>query len=135
MDVKRDPAILKRKKQRQTILAVIGVLVLIGISARVMNLKPAAPTVDANAAWTGKVIRGPLVREVKGSGTLVPEDIRWITATTSGRVERIVLQAGTCECPDVQRPDESVIDDVACHPTRLGGSTRSSGSEVVSSSR
>ncbi len=100
MDVKRDPAILKRKKQRQTILAVVGVLVLIGISAWVMNLKPAAPTVDANAAWTGKVIRGPLVREVKGSGTLVPEDIRWITATTSGRVERIVLQAGSIVKPD-----------------------------------
>jgi HlyD family secretion protein len=100
MDVKRDPAILKRKKQRQTILAVIGVLVLIGISAWVMNLKPAAPTVDANAAWTGKVIRGPLVREVKGSGTLVPEDIRWITATTAGRVERIVLQAGSIVKPD-----------------------------------
>ena len=65
-----------------------------------MNLEPAAPTVDANAAWTGKVVRGPLVREVKGSGTLVPEDIRWITATTQGRVERIVLQAGSLVTPD-----------------------------------
>lgn len=99
MDVKRDPAILKRKKQRQAILAGIGVVVLIGISWVVMNLEPAAPTVDANAAWTGKVVRGPLVREVKGSGTLVPEDIRWITATTQGRVERIVLQAGSLVTP------------------------------------
>jgi HlyD family secretion protein len=65
-----------------------------------MKLEPAAPTVDKNAAWTGKVVRGPLVREVKGSGTLVPEDIRWITATTSGRVERIVLQAGAIVTPD-----------------------------------
>lgn len=100
MDVKRDPVILKRKKQRQAILAGVGVLVLIGISWVVMNLEPAAPTVDANAAWTGKVLRGPLVREVKGSGTLVPEDIRWITATTSGRVERIVLQAGSLVTPN-----------------------------------
>lgn len=100
MDVKRDPVILKRKKQRQAILAGVGVLVLIGISWVVMNLEPAAPTVDANAAWTGKVLRGPLVREVKGSGTLVPEDIRWITATTSGRVERIVLQAGSPVTPN-----------------------------------
>jgi HlyD family secretion protein len=99
MDVKRDPAILKRKKQRQAILAVIGVAVLIGISVFVMNLEPAVPTVDANQAWKGKVIRGPLVREVKGSGTLVPEDIRWITATTAGRVERIVLQAGSIVTP------------------------------------
>ena len=100
MDVKRDPVILKRKKQRQAILIGIGVVVLIGISWVVMNLEPAAPTVDANAAWTGKVVRGPLVREVKGSGTLVPEDIRWITATTQGRVERIVLQAGSLVTPD-----------------------------------
>jgi HlyD family secretion protein len=100
MDVKRDPVILKRKKQRQAMMAGVGVVVLIGISWVVMNLEPAAPTVDANAAWTGKVVRGPLVREVKGSGTLVPEDIRWITATTQGRVERIVLQAGSRVTPD-----------------------------------
>lgn len=99
MDVQRDPAILKRKKQWQAVMAGIGVVVLIGISWVVMNLEPAAPTVDANAAWTGKVVRGPLVREVKGSGTLVPEDIRWITATTQGRVERIVLQAGSRVTP------------------------------------
>jgi HlyD family secretion protein len=100
MDVKRDPAILKAKKRRQMILAGVGVVILVGISAWVMQLEPAAPTVDKNAAWTGKVVRGPLVREVKGSGTLVPEDIRWITATTSGRVERIVLQAGAIVTPN-----------------------------------
>jgi HlyD family secretion protein len=105
MDVKRDPAILKAKKRRQFILLAVGVVVLIGVSAWVMKLEPAAPTVDGNAAWTGKVIRGPLVREVKGSGTLVPEDIRWITATTSGRVERIVLQPGA-----VVRPDSVIVE-------------------------
>jgi HlyD family secretion protein len=100
MDVKRDPKILKRKKQRQAVMGVVGVIVLIAISAWVMNLEPAVPTVDQNAAWTGKVIRGPLVREVKGSGTLVPEDIRLITATTSGRVERLVLQPGAQVTPN-----------------------------------
>lgn len=100
MDVKRDPAILKAKKRRQVILAGLGVVVLIGISAWVMKLEPAAPTVDGNAAWTGKVVRGPLIREVKGSGTLVPEDIRWITSTTAGRVERIVLQPGAIVNPN-----------------------------------
>mgnify|MGYP002629011306 CR=1 FL=1 len=100
MDVQRDPAILKRKKQRQMVLGFLGVVALVLISAWVMNLKPAAPIVDANAAWTGTVVRGPLVREVKGSGTLVPEDIRWITSTTQGRVERIVLQPGSIVTPD-----------------------------------
>ena len=100
MDVKRDPAILKAKRRRQAIMAGIGVVILIAVSVWVMNLEPAAPTVDNNAAWTGKVTRGSMVREVRGSGTLVPEDIRWITATTSGRVERLVLRPGAQVRPD-----------------------------------
>jgi HlyD family secretion protein len=100
MDVKRDPAILKAKRRRQAIMAGIGVVALIAVSVWVMNLEPAAPTVDANAAWTGKVTRGSMVREVRGSGTLVPEDIRWITASTSGRVERLLLRAGAQVKPD-----------------------------------
>lgn len=100
MDVKRDPAILKAKKRRQALFAGLGVLVLIAISAWVMNLEPAAPTVDEAAAWTGRVTRGSMVREVRGAGTLVPEDIRWITASTSGRIERIILRAGAQVTPD-----------------------------------
>jgi HlyD family secretion protein len=100
MDVKRDPAILKAKRRRQAILGGLGVVALIAVSAWVMNLEPAAPTVDNNAAWTGFVTRGAMVREVRGSGTLVPEDIRWITATTSGRVERLLLRPGAQVTPD-----------------------------------
>ncbi len=100
MDVKRDPAILKAKKRRQVLMAGVGVVALIAVSVWVMNLEPAAPTVDGNAAWTGKVTRGSMVREVRGSGTLVPEDIRWITATTSGRVERRLLRPGAQVRPD-----------------------------------
>lgn len=100
MDVKRDPAILKAKKRRQAMLAGVGVVALIAVSVWVMRLEPAAPTVDGNAAWTGFVTRGSMVREVRGSGTLVPEDIRWITATTSGRVERRLLRPGAQVTPD-----------------------------------
>ncbi|GMV23661.1 MAG: HlyD family secretion protein [Vicinamibacterales bacterium] len=100
MDVKRDPAILKAKRRRQAVMIGVGVVALIAVSVWVMNLEPAAPTVDGNAAWTGRVTRGSMVREVRGSGTLVPEDIRWITATTSGRVERLVLRAGAQVKPD-----------------------------------
>lgn len=100
MDVKRDPAILKAKRRRQAVMGGAGVLALIAVSVWVMNLEPAAPTVDGNAAWTGKVTRGSMVREVRGSGTLVPEDIRWITATTSGRVERLLLRPGAQVKPD-----------------------------------
>ena len=50
--------------------------------------------------WLDTVKRGPLLREVRGIGTLVPEDIRWIPATTQGRVERIVLRPGTAVTAD-----------------------------------
>ena len=36
-----------------------------------------------------------MVRQVRGLGTLTPEDIRWIPATTQGRVEKIILRPGT----------------------------------------
>jgi HlyD family secretion protein len=59
------------------------------------RLKPAAPEVERSKMWIDQVKRGPLVRQVRGIGTLVPEDIRWIPATTQARVERIILRPGT----------------------------------------
>jgi HlyD family secretion protein len=73
-------------------MGLIGVaLITLGLS----RLKPAAPTVERATVWIDTVKRGPLLREVRGLGTLVPEDIRWIPATTQGRVERILLHPGT----------------------------------------
>ncbi|HEX6739362.1 MAG TPA: HlyD family efflux transporter periplasmic adaptor subunit [Vicinamibacteria bacterium] len=77
---------------------------LIGIGAGVglllttlglARLKPAAPPVDRGTVWIRPVERGPMVREVRGMGTLVPEDIRWIPSQTDARVERIVVFPGT----------------------------------------
>ena len=53
------------------------------------RLRPAAPTVERATVWMDTVQRGPMVREVLGQGTLVPEEIRWIAAKTSARVERV----------------------------------------------
>ena len=99
MDVKRDPKILRRKKIRNSII--IGLLAIGAIAATVAvsRLKPAAPTVARSTVWTGVVKRGAFVREVRGAGTLVPEDIRWIPATTTGRIEEIVLRPGAVVKP------------------------------------
>jgi HlyD family secretion protein len=59
------------------------------------KLKPAAPGVERGTVWIDTVKRGPMVRDVRGQGTLVPEDIRWIPATTQGRVERIRIRPGS----------------------------------------
>jgi HlyD family secretion protein len=64
------------------------------ISLGLYKLEPAAPTVDKAGIWTDSVRRGPMVREVRGVGTLVPENIRIIPARTAGRVEQILLRPG-----------------------------------------
>jgi HlyD family secretion protein len=100
MDIKRDPAILRRKKIRQAAWIGVGVAALAGISVAVSRLRPAAPLVPAGTPWIETVKRGDMIRNVHGSGTLVPEDIRWITSTTSGRVERLVLPPSSTVKPD-----------------------------------
>src|SRR5262249_12613347 len=64
------------------------------------RLKPAAPSVERSTVWIDTVKRGPMTRQVRGLGTLVPEDVRWIPAQTEGRVERHVILPGTPVKPD-----------------------------------
>jgi HlyD family secretion protein len=95
MDIQRPAADRVRIKRRRATLwaaAVVGVLlVTLGLS----RLKPAAPSVERSTVWTDTVKRGLMVRQVRGLGTLVPEEIRWIPALTEARVERIVVYPGT----------------------------------------
>jgi HlyD family secretion protein len=90
----------KKKRIRRIAYGSAALLVIVLITVGVSRLKPAAPSVDRSAVWVDVVKRGPMVRAVRGSGTLVPEDIRAITATTQGRVERIVIRPGAIVKPD-----------------------------------
>lgn len=92
MDIAR-PDIARQKRRRRIITAVIGLAMLALITLGLSQLKPALPTMDG-PAFTDTVKRGEMLREVRGNGTLVPEEIRWITATSSGRVENILLLPG-----------------------------------------
>src|SRR5687768_1018616 len=94
VDIVRDPAILKRKRLRQVLYGAVAVMVVIAISIALARMEPAAPTVDRATLLTDRVQRGSFVREVRGLGTLVPEDTRWLPAQTDGRVERILLRPG-----------------------------------------
>jgi HlyD family secretion protein len=99
MDVPRVGA--ARKKRRKRIMyAVGGALALLVITVALSRLKPAVPSVDRSTVWIDTVKRGPMVREVRGLGTLVPEDIEWIAANTEGRVEKIVNRPGAQVKPD-----------------------------------
>ena len=99
MDIPR-PNAAKEKRKKRIIAASIAAVALIGVTFALSRLKPAAPTVDHNLVWVGTVKRGPMVRQVRGLGTLVPEDIRWIAARTDGRVDRIVLRPGALVTPE-----------------------------------
>src|SRR3954465_8434633 len=93
MDVARPNVAAKKRKRRIIIISaiVLGViLATIGLS----RLKPAVPTVDRSTVWVDTVKRGPMVRQVRGLGTLVPEDIRWVPANTEGRIEKIIVRPG-----------------------------------------
>jgi HlyD family secretion protein len=94
VDIARDPAVLRRKRLRHALLALVGILVIAAISVGLARMQPAAPTVERATLLVDTVKRGSLVREVRGLGTLVPEDTRWIPAVTNGRVERILLRPG-----------------------------------------
>jgi len=94
MDIAR-PHIAKQKRRRRILFASGGVLALIVITVALSHLKPAVPSVDRSTVWVDTVKRGPMLREVRGLGTLVPEEIRWIPANTEGRVEKIVVRPGT----------------------------------------
>src|SRR6266481_8292559 len=94
MDIAR-PSNRRQKQIRRAFYGVIALGVVGVITLGLSRLKPAAPSVERATVWIDTVKRGPLLREVRGLGTLVPEDIRWIPATTQGRVDRIILQPGT----------------------------------------
>ena len=99
MDIAR-PSNARRKRIRRIAYSAIALVAVLLITLGLSRLKPAAPGVERATLWVDTVKRGPLLREVRGSGSLVPEDIRWIPATTQGRVERILLHPGTAVTAD-----------------------------------
>ena len=90
MDIPRP----KARPYRRYAYAALAVAGLGGVTLLLGRLKAAPPSVDRNSVWVDQVKRGPMLREVKGPGRLVPEHVQWITADTAGRVERIHLRPG-----------------------------------------
>jgi multidrug resistance efflux pump len=83
-----------KRTRRYVAYGVIGLVAVVGSAMGLRRLRAAAPTVDSSVLWFGTVKRGAMLREVQGQGTLVPEDIRWITAITAARVERVPVLPG-----------------------------------------
>ena len=88
-----------RRRKRWIVASGIA-LALVGVTVAVTRLKPAAPTVQRSLVWIDTVKRGEMLREVRGIGTLVPEQISWIAARSAGRIDRIVLRPGATVKPE-----------------------------------
>jgi len=102
MDIVRDESVKKKKRQKQTILIVVAVLAIAGVTLGVSRLKPALQSVDYGTIWPDTVKRGSMLRQVRGIGSLVPipDDVRLIPAETDVHVERILVLPGTPVKPD-----------------------------------
>src|SRR5258707_867157 len=99
MDIQR-PSNARAKKIKRIAYVTVAVLLCGGVTFALSRLKPAAPSVDGSTIWPDSVKRGPMLREVRGLVTLVPEDIHWITAQTAARVDKIVIRPGHLVQPD-----------------------------------
>ena len=99
VDIAR-PDIARAKKVRRIVYSTGLVVVLILVTVGVSRLEPAAPRVERDTVFMDTVQRGEMLRQVRGTGTLVPEQIRWISAITNSTVERILLRPGVTVEPD-----------------------------------
>jgi multidrug efflux pump subunit AcrA (membrane-fusion protein) len=97
MDIRRTPP---RRGRRRLILVLVASACVIGVTLGLRRLRAAAPTVDRAVVWIDEVKRGPMLREVQGQGTLVPVEIRWITAVAPARVDRVRVLPGTKVQPE-----------------------------------
>ena len=99
MDIKRE-GVARKKRIRMAIYLVLAAGALGVVSWRLYQLKPAAPTVERATVWVDAVKRGPMLRDVKGLGTLVPEDIVWIPANSDGQVSKVAVKSGGAVKPN-----------------------------------
>ena len=95
MDIARPAEEQTRRKRRRIAYWAAGAAAILLVTLGLSRLESAAPRVERATVWTDVVKRGNMLRQVRGLGTLVPEEIRWIPAATDGRVERIVIYPGT----------------------------------------
>lgn len=93
MDILR-PDQTRRKRLRRILVGTAGLAAMAAITVALARLEPAEPAVESASVWSDTVKRGPMVCEVRGAGTLLPEEIRWVTASSPGRIERIALLPG-----------------------------------------
>jgi len=104
MDVRRPQSVARNKKIKRIVYLILILIAAAGVTLGLSRMKPAAPSVDRATVWVDAVKRGEMLRQVRGIGTLVPEEVRWIPATSDGIIEERRARAG-----DTVRPDTIIL--------------------------
>jgi len=100
MDVARPQSVARNKKIKRAVVVVVILIAAAGLTLGLSRMKPAAPSVDRSTVWIDTVKRGEMLRNVHGIGTLVPEEVRWIPATSDGIIEQRKVRAGDTVAPN-----------------------------------
>ena len=100
MDVPRAASVARNRKIKQVVYIVLAVGAIVGVTYGVSKLKPAAPSVERATVIIDTVRQAEFVDNMRGLGTLVPEEIVWITSTTKGRIDKRLIQPGSEVRPD-----------------------------------
>src|SRR5262245_1087512 len=116
MDIPR-LGVARSKKIRRILFLILFILVASAMTYGLSKLKPAAPPVERATLWPDKVKRGSMLRDIHGTGTLIPEDFRWIPSNRNGLVEKINVRIGDTVAPntilaELSNPDleQSLMD-------------------------
>src|SRR5436190_16894749 len=94
MDVARPQPVARNKKIKRIVAGVMVLIAAAGVTLGLSRMRPAAPSVDRATVWIDSVKRGEMLRQVRGIGTLVPEEVRWIPATNEATIEERRVRAG-----------------------------------------
>jgi HlyD family secretion protein len=100
MDVPLPKQTTRARRRRPLVITVLGLVLLAGVTTGLRGLKPAPPFVDRQQLWTDIVKRGDMLRQVRGPGTLVPEEVLWIPALVAGRIVKISVLPGAVVTPE-----------------------------------
>jgi len=104
MDVARPQSVARNKKIKRILAGVVVLIAAAGVTLGLSRMKPAAPSVERATVWIDSVKRGEMLRQERGIGTLIPEAVRWIPATSDGIIEERRVRAG-----DTVRPDTILL--------------------------
>src|SRR5262245_41197285 len=105
MDIPRSEKVKRNKRIRRILYLILAFAAVGGATVALSKLQPAPPSVESGTVVSGEVRRGEMVRNVRGVGALVPEEIRWIQAIVNGRAEKRHVKPG-----DAVREDTVLIE-------------------------